>query len=173
MQTVLNATVHPFHSPNLGTETTFPSTFIIHILPWPFACRYLFHEIRVPLQGGQLALQELQVALESGELMAVTPQPHAGAVMASHPQVFLEMAQTATGAIGVVGKLLDDFLSIAKIEEGRMELEPVDMNVGLWLQATTAVFMNALRAKRLRLHVSIAPDVPHFMLADGNRLRQV
>jgi signal transduction histidine kinase len=106
--------------------------------------------------------------------MAVSPCGHAaGAATTSHSRVFQEMAQTATGAIGVVGKLLDDFLSIAKIEDGRMELEPVDLEVKAWLQVTTAVFTNALRAKHLQLHVSIAPDVPRYINADGNRLRQV
>jgi signal transduction histidine kinase len=117
-------------------------------------------------------VQELQVALESGELMAISPRGQAAGA-ATHPRVFLEMAQTATGAIGVVGKLLDDFLSIAKIEDGRMELEPVDLDVALWLQVTIAVFTTALRAKRLTLSVSVSSDLPRVIKADGNRLRQV
>ena len=75
----------------------------------------------MPLQGGQLAVQELQAALESGELIPAQSRSCSSSAIAHLPVTsFRETAQTAQDAIGVVGKLLDDFLSIAKIEEGRM-----------------------------------------------------
>jgi hypothetical protein len=74
----------------------------------------------VPLQGGQLAVQELQQALGSGELVVSASRDIRSGASEQTISSYLETAQTALDAIGVVSKLLDDFLSIAKIEEGRM-----------------------------------------------------
>jgi signal transduction histidine kinase len=87
--------------------------------------RYLFHEIRVPLQGGQLAVQELQEALDSGELVVSPIRSRRLRTFDLPIASYCETAKTALDAIGVVGKLLDDFLSIAKIEEGRMVSERI------------------------------------------------
>lgn len=159
--------------------------------PPPTTCvrRYILHELRVPLQGGQLAIAELLHGLESGELVVASPRrpcscgsPHSAVDVAPlvgelSPTALLEQyceaGQTAALSISSMGKLLDDFLSLAKIEDGRMELEAAEVDVLAWLREATSVFTNALRAKRLRLLVCVAPDVPPVILADGNRLRQV
>ena len=72
-----------------------------------------------------------------------------------------------------LGKILDDFLSLAKIEDGRMELELVDVNIAAWLHELTTIFAFALRSKRLQLHVLVDPSMPRSIYVDGNRLRQV
>jgi 2Fe-2S type ferredoxin len=120
----------------------------------------------VPLQGGQLAVHELLLGLDSGELVPSTAAPDA-------TTPFRDAAETALSSISAVGKLLDDFLSLAKIEDGRMTFEPSEISLDGWVREAVAVFTNALRAKDLQLRLSRGGDVPASMFTDGARLRQV
>lgn len=158
--------------------------------------RYILHQMRSPLQGGQLAVEELQHGLQSGELLvsatsieacgaaqrtndltsavtlAVTstaPRESASAALAT----YMEAADTASSAMGAMGKLLDDFLALARIEAGRLEVELADINVAAWLRELVALFASALRVKRIQLHVAVAPDVSVSLRTDGMRLRQI
>lgn len=86
---------------------------------------------------------------------------------------YVETGRLAAESITTVGKTLDDFLSLSKIEDGRMRLEPTDLGVRGWLTESISTFQIALKAKDQHLHVTIALDVPQTIRADGNRLRQV
>lgn len=86
---------------------------------------------------------------------------------------YAETGRLAAESITTVGKTLDDFLSLSKIEDGRMQLEPTDLGVRGWLTESISAFQIALNAKEQHLLVSISVDVPHTIRADGNRLRQV
>ena len=148
--------------------------------------------MRGPLQGGQLAVEELQHGLHSGELVvsmsgaddsdatqrpndlssagtSAAPRESAAAALAT----YMEAADTASSAMWAMGKLLDDFLALARIEAGRLELELSDISVAAWLRELVALFSSALRVKRIQLHVTVAPDVPASLLTDGMRLRQI
>lgn len=142
--------------------------------------RYILHELRVPLQSAQLAVEELLLALLSGELVAAESVAARGAIPHVHGASagdtmapFVETGRTAAGSIATVGSTLDEFLSLSKMEDGKMRLEPTDLGVRGWLSESTSPFASALGAKEHHLLVTIALDVPQTVWADGNRLRQV
>jgi PAS domain S-box-containing protein len=69
--------------------------------------------------------------------------------------------------------LLNDILDFSKIEAGKLALEPSVFNLSEKLGDTMKSL--ALRAHRqgLELTYRLAPDVPHVLIADHARLRQV
>lgn len=105
--------------------------------------------------------------LESGELVL------APTAAADDFGFYRSAAEIASTSISTIGKLLDDFLSLAKIEDGRMTFEPFAVSLDGWLREATTSFTNALRAKSIQLQLSQAADIPASAFTDGTRLRQV
>jgi len=140
--------------------------------------RWTLHELRVPLQGGVLALDELLHGFQVGALWEAKAAEtgsrtlDAGASTATG-SAYLEACETAVASAATISKLLDDFLSLAKIEDGRMDLEPVETSVRAWLAEGTSTFINSLRAKHIQLRVVASERLPAIVHMDGNRLRQV
>jgi signal transduction histidine kinase len=69
--------------------------------------------------------------------------------------------------------LINDVLDISKIEEGKLILTitPVDLHSFLsWLQQ---MFRVKTSGKGLQLIFEIAPDLPHYILIDESKLRQI
>lgn len=157
--------------------------------------RWIGHELRVPSQAGLLALEELQAGFTSQELVvagasssgagAAAGAPDealsAGAAWGSSPREdasatlarYMDAADTAVKSAEAIGKLLDDFLSLAKIEDGRLELEPVEFGPRQWLMDTAALFVNVLKKRRLRMRIVCSRAVPAVIRGDDNRMRQV
>ena len=69
--------------------------------------------------------------------------------------------------------LLNDILDLSKIEAGRMELVPIPISLIELLQDTTQFLRIAARQKGLEVTYDVAPDIPHQLLGDPFRLRQV
>lgn len=138
----------------------------------------------MPLQSAQLAVEELLLGLLSGELIASEAYAKAALQVATQRPSdctrgadlitsFVEAGRTAAGSITTVGRTLDEFLSLSKIEDGRMRLEPTDLGVRGWLTESSSSFKSALGAKGHHLLVTIDHNVPEIVRADGNKLRQV
>ena len=70
-------------------------------------------------------------------------------------------------------KLINDILSLAKIESGHMAVNST--NFDLWQILATVENMIRMRAeqKELQFSVESMPDVPRYINADENKLRQV
>jgi PAS domain S-box-containing protein len=69
--------------------------------------------------------------------------------------------------------LLDDVLDLSKIEAGKLQMECIPFNLPELLNGTAAVLSGLVEAKGLSLQLSCTPEVPHQLLGDPKRLRQV
>ena len=68
--------------------------------------------------------------------------------------------------------LVDDVLDLSKIEVGRMEVAPEEVDVGALLNAVGTVIEPIAEAKRVRIVLSAAPDLPR-MHTDPRHVRQI
>jgi signal transduction histidine kinase len=114
---------------------------------------HMSHELRTPLNG---VLGMLQIAL------ARPLEPPL--------RSWLEVAQTSGGLLLT---LLNDLLDLSTIEAGRMEIEPVPVDLRRLVDDTTAPLAREAAAKRVALRCSYADDLPTRLTCDPVRLRQV
>lgn len=70
-------------------------------------------------------------------------------------------------------QLIDNFLSMSKIEAGKAELLKQVFEVRSLFQETIAMFELAVQQKGLRLDLDIHPAVPKYVETDEGKLRQV
>jgi len=179
--------------------------------------RYIFHEIRIPLNAMVLAVDELKedvpafvqntegllsalsvlsatacgsdraatlppgTALDSLSVpQAELPTPLLAAVpaqaelMLSSARSAVLVLQTVQDSTSIMTRLLDNALSLAKIEAGKVELQDSTFSIMEQLvREPTSVFSSVLSRKQLRLRVEVGPDVPLQMVGDVNKLRGV
>jgi signal transduction histidine kinase len=69
--------------------------------------------------------------------------------------------------------LVNQFLDLAKIEAGRLEINPQPENMTLLVQAIVASQSSVANNKRLGLEATFAPDLPMAVLCDRLRVTQV
>ena len=65
--------------------------------------------------------------------------------------------------------LLDDFLSLEKVESGQMELELVPTPIRPMLQTAVAAFTAALSHRSLEVAVAVDLQVPTSVILDPHR----
>jgi PAS domain S-box-containing protein len=118
--------------------------------------RFVFnvsHEIRTPLSGilGFAETIMTETSLERAQ---------------SHALTILNETETLL-------MLVTDLLDLAKIESGKMEIDPQPLDVTHLASSAISPLVNMARTKNLRLNWSIQPGTPLSILADFTRLRQV
>jgi len=111
------------------------------------------HELRTPFNGllGMLSLLE-QTRLDTTQ--------------ADHLRTARESAMHLLG-------LLNDILDFSKLESGQIEISPEPVHLPGLLQAVIAVSTPSAEAKALTLALSLPPDLPVWVLADGRRVKQI
>src|SRR5262245_18358387 len=111
------------------------------------------HEIRTPLNG----------VIGMADLLAATRLDHEQQ----------EMAAVIHTSAGTLLALVNDVLDFSKVEAGEMRMESLSCD----LRDTVAQVVNMFRpradAKALGLEVRVHEPVPHSILGDALRLRQI
>lgn len=69
--------------------------------------------------------------------------------------------------------LLDDLLDTARLDAGELQLKDKPLRPASLSEQVVALFQPRARAKRLALHLEVAPDVPVKVRGDQARIRQV
>jgi CheY-like chemotaxis protein len=69
--------------------------------------------------------------------------------------------------------ILSDILDIAKIEAGKLELEYIEFDLLSLVRDVMALTQHAARANGIEAITDIAADVPHAIVGDPTRLRQI
>ena len=69
--------------------------------------------------------------------------------------------------------LINDMLDLSRIEAGGLGLEKQEFNLREQIDKSVDLVAGRARAKRLQVHCRVAPDVPHVVVGDPLRLRQV
>ena len=77
------------------------------------------------------------------------------------------------GASKVLLALVNDILDFSKIETGKVEIRPEPMSPGALGDAMLELIRPQADAKDLRLTFQVDGTIPHMILADGDRLRQI
>jgi PAS domain S-box-containing protein len=111
------------------------------------------HEMRTPLNSIIGGTEYLESA-------SLTPDQ----------QHCLEMIRHAGDSLLVQ---VNDLIDLARIEAGQLELLAEKFNLADTLEATVHVLGLNARQKQLDLSLAIAPDIPHFVIGDQARLKQV
>lgn len=70
-------------------------------------------------------------------------------------------------------KLINDILSISKIESGRIALDEVTFDLYTLLHDCIEMFRLRADAKGLRLAIDCSPHLPHYIHVDERKLRQI
>lgn len=111
------------------------------------------HEVRTPLNG----------ILGMVEVLAQ------GTLDAQQRRRVGLLRQSAQHLLAIVNEILD----LSKIEEGRIELDPIDFDVGALVQEVVALLRPNAERAGLRLDVDIETGFPRRVIADPLRVRQV
>ncbi|HEY2624851.1 MAG TPA: ATP-binding protein [Dyella sp.] len=113
----------------------------------------LSHEIRTPMTG----------VLGMAELLLSTPLS----------QVQCNYAEAMQRSGGMLLKLLNDALDLARIEAGKLDLELAPFDPRSLVDDVAHLELSQAKAKGLRFDVDIAADLPHRMIGDAVRIKQV
>lgn len=111
------------------------------------------HEIRTPLNG---ILGMTQVMLADAAL----------------PGEQRERVEVVQGAGLTMRALVDDILDLAKMESGKLTIDPVPMNLPTTLREVARIWEAQARAKGLGFAVAVDPSLG-WMVSDPDRLRQI
>ncbi|MDV3514568.1 ATP-binding protein [Stenotrophomonas sp. C1657] len=83
-----------------------------------------------------------------------------------------ELVKTAEQAAEALTGLLDNVLDLSKLDEGKMALEKVPVEIGALARSLASLFRNDLQQRGIDLHLDL-PTGEHWLMIDPTRLRQV
>ena len=84
-----------------------------------------------------------------------------------------DLLETAFNSAETLLTILNDILDFSKIEAGRLELEKIDFAINDTLEDVATLFAQKSGEKGVELINDIDTTLPHFVLGDPTRLRQV
>lgn len=113
----------------------------------------LSHEIRTPMTG-MMGMAELLLATPLNDTQR-------------------EYAESVQRASNVLLKMLNEALDLARIEAGKLVLDPVPFDLRPLLQDVVRLQRGAAQAKGLALELQIDETLPALLVGDALRVRQV
>lgn len=111
------------------------------------------HELRTPLNG-IIAVSQLLL----------------GTTLDAAQQEYVEILHRSGQALR---RLIDNVLTLARYESGKVAVEDFDLDVRLVLEDVTALMLGAARKKGLEIVAQVDHDVPRGLCGDPGRLRQI
>ena len=114
------------------------------------------HELRTPLNSS-LILAKLLSENKPGNLN----------------EEQLKFASTIHAAGKDLLNLINDILDLSKVEAGKLELTPQQIEIRPMAEGLRSIFSALANEKRLSLQIEIAADAPPRLLTDGQRLEQI
>ncbi|WP_434386077.1 HAMP domain-containing protein [Melittangium boletus] len=114
------------------------------------------HELRTPLNS-MLVLAKLLADNPDGRL--------------AHKQV--EYAETIYSSGGDLLSLINEILDLAKVEAGKMQVEPQDVALMELVDFARRTFSAVAEQKHLALVTEVSPEVPATLFTDPKRLQQI
>ncbi|WP_242111321.1 hybrid sensor histidine kinase/response regulator [Luteimonas aquatica] len=113
----------------------------------------LGHEVRTPMTG-VLGMSELLLATD----------------LDARQRGYTESIRRAGDHLM---RLVNDALDLARIEAGRLDLDPQPVELRAMLEDVIGLMAPMARQRGLAFHTAIAPDVPAWVRGDSGRLRQI
>lgn len=84
-----------------------------------------------------------------------------------------EYLQTIDGAANQLLCVIDGILNFTKLESGAVELEQIPFDLGSCIEDVVAMLSPAAHDKGLELALMLHRDIPHRLVGDPSRIRQV
>jgi signal transduction histidine kinase/CheY-like chemotaxis protein len=69
--------------------------------------------------------------------------------------------------------LLNDILDFSKIASGNLSFSPIQFDFLKWIEQTTGPYALQAKGKQLKFTLNLGPELPHAVVGDPHRLRQV
>jgi signal transduction histidine kinase/AmiR/NasT family two-component response regulator len=111
------------------------------------------HEIRTPMNG----------VMGMTDLAMQMPLP-------AEARRYLEIAMSSAD---LLLQVIDDVLDFSKVEAGKLDMHPVELDVRAELDQLVALMGPRAEARGLLLNARVHNTVPHFVMGDPVRLRQI
>jgi signal transduction histidine kinase/CheY-like chemotaxis protein len=111
------------------------------------------HEIRTPMNG----------VMGMTDLALQMPLP-------TEARRYLEVAQSSAD---LLLKVIDDVLDFSKVEAGRLDVHPVELDIRAEIDQLVALMGPRAEARGLSLNVRVHTSVPQLFVGDPGRLRQI
>lgn len=127
--------------------------------------RYVFHEVRVPLNTISLGLHTMKMDTQTvnhNETITATTENDSQDVLCCMEEACSSMSET-----------LDDVLSYQKIEEGRLELSFNPFDARALVSHVVMSFHSVAQSRQLTLTSFVDSNLPKVLVGDAIRLKQV
>ncbi len=89
------------------------------------------------------------------------------------PPLIKEYAHDINTATRSLLSIINDILDISKIESGRLDLVPVQYDLGALINDVLTLIKMRTSSKGLAFFVRIDPSLPHKLIGDENRVKQI